>query len=284
MDNNQDPRMDVRPATWRLITTPPGQGAWNMAVDESLLEFATRRASPPILRLYGWNPPCLSLGYAQPAADVDQQALAEHGWQLVRRPTGGRAILHTDELTYAVIAPDDEPRLRGNLLESYQRLSQALLYALQLLELPAQADGSLANLADIKSPNPVCFEVPSNYEITAGGKKLIGSAQSRRLGGVLQHGTLPLSGDLARITQALHFPSETERARAAHKLLARATTVEAVLGRSITWESASACFVEAFREVLKLDFVSEQLTPAESARADALVAEKYGHRDWTHRL
>jgi lipoyl(octanoyl) transferase len=284
MENNQDPRLDGSPATWRLVTTAPRHGAWNMAVDESLLEFVTRRASPPILRLYSWNPPCLSLGYAQPAADADQQALAHHGWQLVRRPTGGRAILHTDELTYAVIAPDDEPRLRGNLLESYQRISQALLYALQLLELPAKADGSPAILADSKSPNPVCFEVPSNYEITAGGKKLIGSAQSRRLGGVLQHGTLPLSGDLARITQVLHFPEETERARAAHKLLARATTVEAVLGRPVTWESAAACFVEAFREMLKLDFVSEQLTPAESARADALVAEKYGHRDWTYRL
>jgi lipoyl(octanoyl) transferase len=284
MENNHDPRLDGYPATWRLITTPPRHGAWNMAVDESLLEFVTRRASPPILRLYSWNPPCLSLGYAQPVADADQQALAHHGWQLVRRPTGGRAILHTDELTYAVIAPDDEPRLRGNLLESYQRISKALLYALQLLELPAQADGSPAILADSKSPNPVCFEVPSNYEITAGGKKLIGSAQSRRLGGVLQHGTLPLSGDLARITQVLHFPEETERARAAHKLLARATSVEAVLGRSVTWESAAACFVEAFREMLKLDFVSEQLTPAESARADALVAEKYGHRDWTYRL
>jgi lipoate-protein ligase A len=92
---------------WRLLITPAARGAWNMAVDESILEHIGRGASLPTLRLYAWTPACLSLGHAQPIADVDMQRLQQHGWEVVRRATGGRAILHTDELTYSVIAPSD---------------------------------------------------------------------------------------------------------------------------------------------------------------------------------
>src|SRR5512133_3127465 len=110
---------------WRLIKTTPASGAWNMAVDEAILEAVGRRQALPTLRLYAWAPPCLSLGFAQPVRDVDQAALTRNGWELVRRPTGGRAILHTDELTYAVSAPPDEPRVAGSVLESYCRLAGA---------------------------------------------------------------------------------------------------------------------------------------------------------------
>src|SRR5512133_1650859 len=104
---------DTTAATWRLIRTPAASGPWNMAVDEAILEFAARGEVLPTLRLYAWEPACLSLGYAQPASDVDLEALRSHGWEMVRRPTGGRAILHTDELTYSVSGPQNEPRLTG---------------------------------------------------------------------------------------------------------------------------------------------------------------------------
>ena len=105
--------------TWRLIKTPPASGAWNMAVDETLLSAMGNNRPLPVLRLYSWSPPCLSIGYAQPVSDVRPDILAGKGWGLVRRLTGGRAILHTDELTYAVITPNDEPRLAGGLRLSY---------------------------------------------------------------------------------------------------------------------------------------------------------------------
>jgi len=180
-----------------------------MAVDEAILETMGQISSQPTLRLFAWMPPCLSLGYAQPVSDVDRAALDHFGWDLVRRPTGGRAILHTDELTYSVIAPLQEPRVKGSVLESYSRLAQALLLALQSLDLPALAvetDGP-----STRQTNPICFEVPSNYEITVNGQKLIGSAQARRREGVLQHGTLPLFGDLTRITRVLKFSEENLR-------------------------------------------------------------------------
>ena len=130
---------------------------------------------------------------------------------------------------------------------------------------------------------PVCFEVPSNYEITVHGKKLVGSAQARRREGVLQHGTLPLWGDLTRITQALCFPDETARQRAASRLLERATTVETILGFRIDWETAAQAFEAAFEQELSLILVHASLTPNENQRAEELVYEKYGNPAWTEK-
>jgi lipoate-protein ligase A len=222
---------------------------------------------------------------------VDRDRLEEKGWDLVRRPTGGRAILHTDELTYAVIAPHSEPRLAGGILESYRRLSTALLRALELLGLAAQSKkfpeahpGGIQITGNPDVPGPVCFEVPSNYEITASGKKLIGSAQARKQEGVLQHGSLPLFGDLTRITGGLVFQDENERKAAGERLLNRATTVESVTGCRLSWESAADAFVAAFRETLNLDLVPGTLTQFERAQAEALVDKKYANPDWTERV
>ena len=253
-----------------------------MAVDESILEHIGRGESLPTLRQYAWQPPCLSLGHAQPFADVDVQRLNERGWDVVRRPTGGRAILHTDELTYSVIAPTDEPRVAGSILESYNRLAGALLQAVKSLGLPVeiQEDASASH----ETPNPVCFEVPSAYEITVHGKKLIGSAQARRKEGVLQHGSLPLIGNLARITEALIFVDESARQDAAGRLLARATTVESILGHEVLWNDAAQAFIRAFESTLDLKLEEQPLSENERIRADELIREKYDYPDWTKRV
>ena len=272
--------------TWRLLITPPERavrGALNMALDESILEHAQagRSASLPTLRLYAWAPACLSLGHAQPFADVDTTRLKERGWEVVRRATGGRAILHTDELTYSVIGSPEEPVLAGGVLESYNRLAKALLLAVKNLELPVEMKEGKAN--GNGTPNPVCFEVPSTYEITVDGKKLIGSAQARKKAGVLQHGSLPLTGDLTRICQALVFENESTREQASKRLLARATTVESALGRAISWETAAQAFIHAFEAQLGLSLVKGELSESESRMADELVKEKYDHPSWTER-
>lgn len=268
--------------TWRLIITPAARGAWNMALDESILEHIGRGASLPTLRLYAWDPACLSLGHAQPFADVDTACLKERGWELVRRLTGGRAILHTDEITYSVIAPSDEPRVTGTVLESYNRLAGALLLAVQKLELPVEMKEGKP--ADTAAPNPVCFEVPSTYEITVNGKKLVGSAQARKKEGVLQHGSLPLAGDLTRICQALVFADEAARAAASQRLLDRATTVESVVGGVVSWETAAEAFIYAFETQLGLKLEQDELSESECKRTEELVTEKYDHPSWTERV
>jgi lipoate-protein ligase A len=262
--------------TWRLVISPARPGAWNMAVDEAILEGVGSGESLPTLRLYAWEPACLSLGYAQPLSDVDLPRLHSHGWELVRRPTGGRAVLHTDELTYAVIAPLNEPRVAGTVLESYHRLALALVEALNLLSVPVEVnEKTVASPSAGKKTNPVCFEVPSTYEITIAGKKLVGSAQARRKEGVLQHGSLPLYGDLTRIVQVLTFPDEESRSRAGERLLERATTVESALGRKVTWEEATRAIKTAFGKSLALELKAGELTQAENIRAEELVRNKY---------
>jgi lipoate-protein ligase A len=285
-------------AKWRVNRSAPSNGIWNMAVDEAILESVMAGKSETTLRLYAWEPACLSLGYAQPVADVDQESLNKRGLGLVRRPTGGRAILHSDELTYSVISTESDLRLAGGVLESYCNLSLALLEALhmlgisaQALEKPATQRAAIEDLADdsliahkAAHQNPVCFEVPSNYEITSGGKKLIGSAQARRKQGVLQHGTLPLYGNLTRIVQVLKFRDEAARERAASRLLEHATTAEGASGRIITWDEAANAFTQAFTSVLNLELESGELTRGELSRAEELVVEKYSHPDWTERV
>jgi len=267
--------------TWRLLITPPARGAWNMAVDESILLSAGRGHSLPTLRLYAWEPPCLSLGYAQPFADVDGERLNARGWEVVRRATGGRAILHSDELTYSVTAPLDHPLMQGTILESYRRLAKALVAGVRSLGIPVEMAAYAP--ASGAAKGPVCFEVPSAYEIVTGGKKLIGSAQARRQEGVLQHGSFPLTGDLARITQVLFFADEQARAAAAEKLFKRAATAASVLGWEVDWETAAQAIVEAFRRELGISFERGELSGEEIARAEDLVQNKYARPGWTER-
>ena len=251
-------------------------------MDESILEHIHRGEALPTLRLYSWNPACLSLGHAQSFKDVDVARLRSNGWDVVRRLTGGRAILHTDELTYSVTGGADDPVLSGGVLESYNRLAQALMFAAHEIGLPVEMKEERVEHAS-GAINPVCFEVPSTYEITVNEKKLIGSAQARKKDGVLQHGSLPLSGDLTRICQALVFADEAARENAAQRLLARATTVESILGMKINWETAAKSFVHGFEAQLGIQFERGELSASESARAEELVEEKYANPVWTER-
>jgi lipoyl(octanoyl) transferase len=270
-------------AYWRLIINSVNGGAWNMAVDEAVLESVANKNQAPTLRLYAWNPYCLSLGHAQSINDVNRIALQERGIDLVRRPTGGKAILHADEITYSIAAPQDEPRVSGTVIESYQRLSQALLKALTLLGIHADAKAKEASNTS-KPVNPICFETPSDFEITANGKKIIGSAQARRLKGVLQHGSIPLFGDISRIVNLLNYPSQEERQLTIEMLLKRACTLFDINNQKINWNTAAFALINGFSEVLDISFVKDSISPLEMERAKELVKNKYGNDDWTLRI
>jgi lipoate-protein ligase A len=269
---------------WRLIIDEAHEGAYNMAFDEALLLSAATKHTPPTLRLYSWDPATLSLGFAQPSADVDRERLQKQGWGLVRRPTGGRAILHTDELTYSLTAPQDDPYLSGSLLESYRKISVALLAALRRLNIEANGDKHYGDAPTTGHQNPVCFESPSNYEITAQGKKLIGSAQARKHGGILQHGSLPLYGDITRITWALKYDNENERARAANQVVSRAITTASVLPVPPSWHTATQAFVEGFMESFDIVLLESKPTEEEAKTAAQLFTSKYASDAWTFRI
>ncbi len=260
-------------AEWRLLLDDaPRTGAWNMALDEAIMDAVAEGAAPPTLRLYQWAPPCLSLGRRQPLQGVDLARLADDGCEAVRRATGGWSILHTDELTYSVTLTPDDPRANGPILDAYRKLSAGLVAGLDLLGVhaamkPATASGT-------HNITAACFEVPSAYEITASDRKLIGSAQARPNGRVLQHGSLPLTGDIGRVTRYLTFSDEAERAALASHLRERAATLAEVAGRDVSYAEAADAMRRGFAQALNITLTPGEPTPREMERAETLVAEK----------
>ena len=272
---------EFAPATWRLLDTGGADGPTNMAVDEAILTAVSNGESLPTLRFYGWEPACLSLGRAQSIHEADEAACRARGWHIVRRATGGRAILHLDELTYSVAAPQTEPRVAGGIQPSYERLSRALVAGLRLLGVETDRAPELPSSPKNVS-GPICFDTPARYEITFRGRKLIGSAQMRRKGVMLQHGTLPLSGDVTRIVAALALGT-AEREAARTELRTQAVTLAEVLGREVGLNTAVFFMRQGFMQALNLTLVKSDLSPAEKQHAAELRATKYAHDDWNRR-
>ncbi len=268
-----------------LLITPPLDGATNMAIDEAILQVLAAGEGIPTVRFFQWEPACLSLGFNQHWTDVDETALAERGFTWTRRPTGGKAILHADEVTYSLIIPQENPRIQGGVVESYRILSLGLLRGLAKLGLHAEQashEEAREQRQMMNGGGPVCFDTPSVYEITVDGRKLIGSAQLRRKKIVLQHGTLPLYGDLNRIIEVLNLP-EAERAAQRAILPHRAATVEQVLGR-VSYPEAMTALQHGFAEQFNLTLEPMPLTPREQEWAAQLRAEQYANPAWLRRV
>ena len=173
---------------WRLLVSGGASGARNMALDDAILAGCSEGTSPPTLRLYWFEPPCLSLGKFQLVdRDADSTACRERGIEIVQRPTGGRAVLHWGDLVYAVIAPEGDPMVAGGILDSYRRIGEALERGLSRLGLPNLES---APRKERLPRTGAGFDLPAAYELTLDGKKLTGSAQVRRAHGVLQHGSI----------------------------------------------------------------------------------------------
>jgi lipoate-protein ligase A len=261
---------------WRLLVTEPLDGATNMAVDEALLRARSRASGAPTVRFYGWRPATVSLGYAQPLDDtVDRTRCRALGIGLVRRPTGGSAILHEPperEVTYSVVAREGDFPGADDVLETYRVIGQGLAAGLGRLGVAAElAPLVRGRRAGAGSP-AFCFRRAGAYEIAVGGRKLVGSAQRRQRGCFLQHGSVLLDADPARIRAV--FPSEAEPA-------AGMVTLAGVLGRSPGFDAVAEALAAGLEEALGARLAPAGLTPAEIALAEALVAGKYGTEAWT---
>jgi lipoate-protein ligase A len=279
-------------SAWRVLHTGPASGAWNMAVDEAVLLSVAAGEAPPTLRLYGWQPRCLSLGYFQPLADIEEPECARRGVGLVRRLTGGSAILHDDELTYSIVASEGDSHLAGDIPASYFGISQVLALGLAdlglsvtLAPLAPLSEGEEANESSepaLRGNRPApCFLRPARYEILSRGKKLVGSAQVRRSGVVLQHGAIPLAGDVAAITGFL-AKEQRRRLATAEVLRERATTVMEAAGRRLTSEAVAASLIGAFAAAWQVSLLASPLLETEAKLADRLAVERYANPTWTH--
>ncbi len=266
---------------WRLILDGEADGFANMAVDEAILEAHLAGQAPPTVRFYRWQPACLSIGYFQRALrEVDEEGCRQLGVDWVRRPTGGRAILHDVELTYSVVTREDDGTAGGSILDSYRKISAALVEGLR--SLGAQAEMAPEKMRGHGLGSAACFDAPSAYEVTIGGRKVIGSAQVRRSGALLQHGAILLDVDLARQVGVIVPPPGMSREELAAQLCPRLVSLREATGRTITPDELATALRGSFAQVWEVDLVPGGLTPEERGRATEL-REKYISEEWNRR-
>jgi lipoyl(octanoyl) transferase len=286
------------PPGWRLIdhSAQPLHGARNMAIDDALLR-SVGQGGPPTLRLYRWSPACLSFGRNQHACGTyDAGRLRTAGIDVVRRPTGGLAVLHDDELTYAVAAPAS---LLGGPRAGYALINRALVHGLCALGVPAAVaigSGAPHPFHDTASP---CFQAPSPGEVVAGGRKLVGSAQRCEKRTVLQHGSILVGGSQAAVAEFLSVPAREAvdagapgpalprarpRARPATPPVAPsgAVTLRELLGEAPAVSELSRAVAAGFVAVLGTSLALSQLSDEEEAVAAGLE-HSYAGEAWTWR-
>lgn len=266
---------------WRLILDGTADGYTNMAVDEAILEAHLAGEAPPTVRLYRWRPACLSIGYFQRAArEVDEEGCRRLGVDWVRRPTGGRGILHDVELTYSVVASVDDTTVEGGILQSYRKISAGLVSGLRRLGVPAEMAPEKTRGHGLGSA--ACFDAPSAYEVTIHGRKVIGSAQVRRGGALLQHGAILLEVDVARQVGVLRPPPGMTTAQLGEVLAPRLISLSEAAGRPISAEELAVALHAGLEEAWGQPLEEGTLTAGERERAAAL-REKYASEAWNRR-
>jgi lipoate-protein ligase A len=251
-----------------------------MAVDEALLEGVAAGRSPATLRFYRWTPACLSLGYFQSFDIVDLDGCRARGVEIVRRPTGGRAILHDRELTYSVTLPASVLGHDAGIVPSYHRLSRALQAGLQDLGVPATLAPAGAAPA-VADRGPVCFDRPSTHEILLGGRKQVGSAQVRRAGALLQHGSIVIEPQIDTLLGCLRLDAE-DRGEAARQRLENAVAGLAEVG-DLDPARVAQTLAAAFGRQFGVSVTPGRLEGDEVDAASALARSKYQSGAWTER-
>ena len=193
---------------WILEIDNPRSGAENMSRDAKRLAEAAAGKIPPLLRFFDWSAPTVTIGYGQPRGQIDRERCAADGVEVAVRPTGGRAVLHWDEITYSIVFPAGHPITAESVLESYRRISGALISGLEELGVFAE----LTRGEPGAGRTPSCFSSASRYEVAVAGKKLVGSAQRRKGGALLQQGSLPLGPEYSRLGRYLTGSRDIEEA------------------------------------------------------------------------
>ncbi|QOT01288.1 lipoate--protein ligase family protein [Brevibacterium sp. JNUCC-42] len=272
---------------WRYLVTPPMSPEMNMAIDEAILSLHSQGKVPPTVRFYTWNPATLSIGYFQKMEkEINIEEVKRRGLGLVRRPTGGRAVLHDAELTYSVIVSEDHPQMPKSVTEAYKVISMGLLHGFQKLGLQAEMVSLASEEEKAKYNSPgssACFDSPSWYELVVEGKKVAGSAQTRQKGVILQHGSILLDMDVDLLFSLLTFPSERVKERMMNSFKQKAVTINEVSSKTISLEEAIEAFYHGFAEGLGIELVAMDLADEEQQLANELAENRYSTDEWNFR-
>ncbi len=250
---------------FRLIDTGSNNAFMNMAIDEALLT-----SKIPVLRFYSWKPAGLSIGYFQSIDEFNLNNLKKHNIDLVRRLTGGNAVLHDQELTYSFII--DEDNMPRSVIDSYKKISEGLLSGLKRLGLKAAMNEDVEK----GSKSAVCFNDPSWYEIVVNGRKIVGSAQKRINGKLLQHGAVLIDVDVEMYCKLF---KDCNRELISH-VTGRMTSIQNEIGKR-GYDEVKKALIDGFKEN-GIEFMEDTLSEEEKHAALELVKEKYSLKRWNH--
>ncbi|MEK6268994.1 MAG: lipoate--protein ligase family protein [Planococcus sp. (in: firmicutes)] len=272
---------------WIFINSGEGTPSFNMALDEALLNWHSQGLIPPVIRFYGWQPAALSIGYFQKVEkEIDMEAVERLGLGFVRRPTGGRGVLHEHELTYSIIVSEAYPDMPETVTEAYRVLSEGLLKGFQNLGLEAyfSVPDTENKRADLKKPkSAVCFDAPSWYEMVVEGKKVAGSAQTRQKGVILQHGAILIDLDAEKLLSVFKFQNEEAKERMRVKIPEKAVAINSLRAKPATAEECVVAFKAGFEQALSIELEPYILTEQQLAEVKALEQKKYANSEWNFR-
>jgi lipoyl(octanoyl) transferase len=242
----------VARSQWQVVDTGAGTGAFNMRLDEELARALQAGGGKPTLRLFRWDPWAISLGYNQSAEDIDGEACRRDGIDIVRRPTGGRAILHSEELTYSVVMHAG----RRSILDVYNEISRALVRGLELFGVRVSLQKSQPDFREAyaHASSIPCFTSSARYEIEWEGKKLVGSAQRRFGDGeydvVLQHGSILCGPAHQRLTEYLALRDRALLERLRREMAGKTVDLSAILGQPVDPVALAPSILQGFCEIL----------------------------------
>lgn len=264
---------------WGFIDSGICSPAYNMALDESLLNWHSKGLIPPTIRFYGWNPATLSLGYFQKVKKIDLEGVKRNHFGLVRRPTGGQAVLHDNELTYSVIVTEEHPGMPASVTDAYRVISRGILEGFH--DLGISADFSIPEGKLEKTGSAVCFEAPSWYELVVAGKKIAGSAQTRQKGVILQHGSIPIEVDEQKLFDLFIYPNEKVKERARKSFGDKAVAINSVAKQPVSLEEVKVAFKKGFEKGLNIELEPMQLTKEQEQEVKELAETRYNNDEWT---
>ena len=260
--------------TWRLLDTGASSGDFNMHADAVLLEAVGAGFSPSVLRLYRWDPPAISLGYNQdPKRELNLPRVRSAGIEVVRRLTGGRAVLHWEELTYSVICREGCGRLGASPGATYREIGKALVAGLRAFGAPVdlhRQDAGQGGRSTPEAPKPPCFASTSKWEVTYRGRKLAGSAQRRIRGAILQHGSI-LTGP-----RHLLLGGFLRGADVVGPIADSSSHLGEITGEPVDIPSLSACIARGFGDCLETDLRQSGLAPGERAEIERRCGARQG--------